>query len=133
MILLTNSAEITLAVGQTLTFDTVALRFGCGEYHRENSSAVKMCFNGPYVASFSGNIGGTTAATPVQLAFSLGGEVLADSVMISTPAAVGDLNNVSKTVGLANRCGDYDRIAIVNNGTTPVVVGAGASLLVTRV
>lgn len=133
MILLTNSAEITLAAGQVLTFDTVALRFGCGEYHRENSSAVKMCFNGPYIASFSGNIGGTTAATPVQLAFAIGGEVLTDSVMISTPAAVGDLNNVSKTVGLVNRCGDYDRIAIINNGTEPVVVGAGSSFLVTRV
>ena len=133
MILLTNSAEITLAAGQTLTFDTVALRFGCGEFHRDNSGAVKLCFNGPYLASFSGNLGGTVAATPVQLAFTIGGEVLPDSVMISTPAAVGDLNNVSKTIGLANRCGDYDRIAIVNNGTADVVIGAGSSFLVTRV
>ena len=133
MILLTTSAEVTLAVGQAIVFDTVALRFGCGEYHRENSSTVRMCFNSPYIASFSGNIGGETAGTPVQLAFSLGGEVLPESIMISTPAAVGDLNNVSKTVGLANRCGDYDRVSIVNNGTEPVIVGAGASLLVTRV
>ena len=133
MILLTNSAEVTLAPGQALTFDTVALHFGCGEYHRGGSSAVKMCFNGPYIASFSGNIGGTTAATPVQLSFSLGGDILADSLMISVPVAVGDLNNVSKTIGVANRCGDYDRITVVNSGTEDVVIGEGASLLVTRV
>ena len=132
MILLTNSAEVTVAPGQTLVFDTVAVHFGCGEFHRNGSGAVKMCFNGPYIVSFSGNIGGETAATPVQLSLSLGGEVLADSIMISTPAAVGDLNNVSKTIGVPTRCGDYDRIAVVNSGTADVIVGAGASFLVTR-
>ena len=53
--------------------------------------------------------------------------------MISTTAAAGNLNNVAKTVGVRNCCGDYDRVTIVNTGTSTVTVGAGASLFIKRV
>lgn len=131
MIVLSNSTEQTLLPGQALTFDLVKLHSGCGECHRQGSSAVKMRQNGIYKLAFSGNIGGTVAG-PVQLALQVGGETLLETTMISTPAAVGDFNNVSTETRIRNCCGDYDRVTVVNTGANNVVVGANAALVVER-
>lgn len=133
MIELSNTTAQTLSPGQAITFDQVIFKTGCAECHRANSSSVKLRANGTYEVAFSANIGATAAATPVQLSILLGGESIFDATMISTTAAVGDLNNVSKTVGIRNCCGDYDRIMVVNTGSTDVTVGAGSSLFIKRV
>lgn len=132
MILLSNTTEQTLQPGQSIVFDEVVLKCGSCECHRRGTDAVKLRSNGVYAAEFSGNIGGTTAATAVQLAFTLGGTPLLETTMISTPAAVGDLNNVAKTTRIKNCCGDYDRIRVTNTGTTTVVVGANSSFVLER-
>lgn len=121
----------TLLPGQALTFDLVKLHSGCGEYHREGSSAVKMRCSGIYELSFHANIGGTVAG-PVQLALQVGGETLQETTMISTAAAVGDLNNVGAETRVRNCCGDYDRVTVVNTGTSDVVVGPNAALVIGR-
>lgn len=133
MIELSNTTAQTLTTGQAITFDRVIFQSGCGECHRLASPSVKLRANGTYEVAFSANIGAEASATQVQLTVMLGGEPLFEGTMVSTTAAAGDLNNVSKTIGIRNCCGDYDRITIVNDGENDVTVAAGASLFVKRV
>lgn len=132
MIALTNTTAQTLQPGQAITFDQVLTHTGCGECYRQNTSSIKMRGCGVYDVHFSGNIGGPTAATPVQLSIQVGGATLQGSLMISTPAAADDLNNVAKTLPVRNCCDDYDRLTVVNTGTVPVTVGAGSIFYVHR-
>lgn len=128
MIVLRTTAAQTLAVGQSLTF-TVSSQFGCGECFRNNTSAVGTRPSASYTVSFSANVGGTVAAAPVQLSIEVGGGSVLD--MISTPAAVGDLNNVAGTTGFSNCCcGMGSSVTVENTGSNPVVVGAGATLYI---
>lgn len=131
MIVLSNSTEQTLTPGQSITFDLVKLHTGCGECHRAGTSSVKLRCNGVYDVSFAGNIGGTVVG-PIQLVIELGGDPLTETTMISTPSAVGDLNNVASGTYVKNCCGDYDRITVTNNGTSDVVVGANSVLKIGR-
>mgnify|MGYP002769746876 CR=1 FL=1 len=134
MIELSNTTAQTIAVGASVTFNTVLLKTGCGECHRKNTGSVKLCAKGGiYQVYFAGNIGGATAGTPVQLNISLGGEVLPETTMIATPAAANDVNNVATTTTIKNCCCDYDRITLVNTGTTALTVGANPTLFVKRI
>lgn len=130
MIVLSNSVEQTLTPGQAVTFDLVKLKRGCGECHRVGTSSVKLCNKGVYAVAFGGNIGGTVAGTPVQLTIELGGDPLNETTMISIPGSVGDLNSVYRATYVANCCCDFDRITVVNTGTSDVVVGANSELTV---
>lgn len=132
MIVLSNTTEQTLAPGQSITFDDVILHSGCCECHRNNTSSVKLRSNGIYRITFSGNIGGPTAATPVQLSFTLTGVTLPETTMISVPAAVGDRNNVATETRVKNCCGDYDRISVTNTGANSVIVAPGTSFVIDR-
>lgn len=131
MIVLSNSAEQILTPGQAVAFDSVILHTGNAECHRKGSSSVKFRCNGLYEVSFSGNITNTVAGA-VQLAIAVDGTVLSDGTMISTPAAVGDINNVAKTTLVSNCCGGGDAITVVNNGTVNVVVEPGSTLYIAR-
>lgn len=134
MVSVTNLTEQTLQPGQSITFDNVALSTrNCGISFRNGSNAIRTGV-GFFRVDFNGNIGGTTAAAPVQLSIEVGGAALIGTNMISTPAAVGDLNNVSGgTYFLNNPCiGGGDSVTVTNTGTNPVVVGVGAKLSVFR-
>lgn len=133
MIVLSNTTEQTLAPGQSIVFDDVILHSGCGECHRNNTSSVKMRANGNYNLFFAANIGGPTAATPVQLSIQVGGSTLPETTAISTPAAVADRNNVARATTFKNCCGDYDRVTVTNTGANSVIVGANSVLRVYRV
>lgn len=134
MIELSNTTAQTVPVGQAITFDTVIWKTGCKETFRRLSSVVNFVgnqcgCNSIFQVEFSGNIGGATAGTPVQLQIAQGGAPLPETVMIATPAAANDLNNVSKTTrvpGGENNGG----ITVINTGTTELTLGAGANLLI---
>ena len=132
MIELTNSAAQTIQPGQSVTFNTVVLHTGCGECYRRNTPSVKLRANGIYEVSFSGNVSGTTAGTPVQLAIALGGIGLPETVMVSTPATANAFNNVSSGTFVQNTCGDYDRVTVINTGTVPVLLAANMNFRVRR-
>lgn len=133
MILLTNLTAVTLEPGQSLIFDRAIISLGCNQTWRNPSGAVSIRRRGVYNVDFSANIGGPTAATAVQLSIQLGGSTLPETTMISTPAAAGDLNNVSRGTAIPILCGDYRTITVVNTGTTTVNVGAGSSLRIERI
>lgn len=132
MLVLSNTLEQTIQPGQAIIFDEVVTSAGNCECHRRNSSSVKLRSNGIYSLGFSGNIGGETAATAVQLAIALGGTALPETTMISVPAAVADRNNVSTETRVRNCCGDYDRVSVINNGTVPVIVAPNSSFVIGR-
>lgn len=132
MIELTNSVAQTIQPGQSVTFNTVVLHTGCGECYRRNTPSVKLRANGIYEVTFSGNVSGTTAGTPVQLAIALGGIGLPETVMVSTPATANAFNNVSAGTFVQNTCGDYDRVTVINTGTVPVLLAANMNFRVRR-
>ena len=134
MILLSNTDEQTIQPGQSINFNQVILRSndgGCGRNTRSN--IVRLRSNGLYEVHFAGNIGGLTAATPVRLAIALDGQTLPETTMISTPAAVGDFNNVATATLIRNCTCDNSVVTVTNTGTEPVVVDANTSFFVKRV
>lgn len=132
MIQLTNNSAQTVQPGQIVTFNQVSLHSGCGECYRTGTNSVKLRANGIYKVEFSGNISSDTAATPVQLAIAIGGLPIADTVVVSTPSAANDYNNVSTGAYIRNCCGDFDRVTIVNTGTVPVLLSANMNLRIER-
>lgn len=134
MITVSNIAAQTLDAGQSITFDSVLLSTkSCAEQFRVGSSGVRIG-KGFFDVSFSGNIGNTVAATPSQLAISVNDTALAGSTMISTPTAVGDFNNVAKTIPIENSGSSGPiTITVTNTGASTVTVAAGTSLSIRRI
>lgn len=134
MIQLSNTTAQTIAVGQSVTFNTVLMKTGCAECHRKNTGSVKLCARGGiYQVTFSANISGATAATQVQLAAQLGGDTVAETTMIYTPATANAYGQVTITFPVRNNCRDYDRVTIVNTGTTDLTVAANPNLFIKRI
>lgn len=132
MIVLSNSDTLTLAPGDSVTFDLTVLHTGCAECHRQGSPAIKLKNRGVYELMFHGNIGATAVGT-ASLRMQAGGEDLPDTTMIATVDTVGALYNVSAATLLKNCCGDYDRITVTNIGTTSVVIAPNSSFIAKRV
>lgn len=134
MIQLSNTTAQTIVPGGSVTFDIVMLHTGCGEcFNRQIPKSVKLCGKGIYELHFSANITASAAATSLQLAMAVGGQPLVETVMNATPAAAGDLVNVSRSTLFDNCCCDMDRISIVNTGTAPVTIAPNSNFYVKRV
>ena len=137
MIVASNSAAQTLTTGQSMTFDLLK-QTGCSEYVADGTSQVYLKAGGVYLVDFSGNITSTEATTPIQLQISINGSPLADGVMNATPAAAGDLVNVSRATAVntnPNCCFSIGTayVTITNTGANPLVVAAGSSRRIGRV
>lgn len=133
MIVLSNTTEQTLALGQSISFNTVITHSGDGECFRRDPTSVRLRRVGRYEIHFSANVTGPTAGTPVQLTIQTSGVNLPETTMISVPAAVGDLNNVATATAVANCCGDFDRVSVTNTGANSITIGANPNLFVKRI
>lgn len=133
MIVLSNTTDQVVQVGQAITFNTVVLHTGNGECHRPGTSSVKMRANGIYEVTFSGNVGSTVAGTTAMLAIQVGGETLAETSMWSETTNDNELNNVSTTTAVKNCCCDYDRLTVVNVGANPVNIGSNPTFFIKRI
>lgn len=128
MIELSNSTAVTIPAGGMVTFDKVLLRSGCREcFNSMVPTSVKLRGKGIYDIEFHGNITSTTAGDALILAVAVGGSPLVQTTMNATPAAAGDLVNVSAGTYLRNCCCDLDRISVMNIGTTPITLAANSS------
>ena len=133
MIELSNTTAQTIAPGQPLTFDSVLLKGGISESHRTNSSIVTLKAKcSIYEVHFAANIAGT-AAGPIQLSIALDGEPLAETTMITTPAAAGDVTNVATATLIRTDCNCCGRVTVVNTGVSDVIVSPNPALFVKRV
>lgn len=133
MIELSNTTAQTIAPGQPLTFDSVLLKGGISESHRPNSSIVTLKAKcSIYEIHFAANIAGT-AAGPIQLSVALDDEPLAETTMITTPAAAGDATNVATATLIRTDCNCCGRVTVVNTGVSDVIVSPNPALFVKRV
>ena len=134
MLELSTTTTQTVPAGQAITFDVALWDKSCFTKWRRLTSGVVFneCLPNSAVfdVRFSGNVGGSTAATAVQLQLTLGGTALPETLTVSTPAAVGDLNNVSNGTWVPGNAGN---LTLVNTGVTPIVIGPGFNLRVNRV
>ena len=137
MIIVSNTAQVVLTPGQSLTFNNVIWKSGCAEAFRNSSSFVRIG-KGIYELSFNGNITNAAAATAVQIAIAVDGSALPETTMTSTPSAINALNNVSADTIIGNQpvcCQPSSSVTItvVNTGTTDVTIAPNAKLSVKRI
>ena len=134
MIQLITTTEQTLAPGQSITFEQYTqTKNSCCSMGRVTPSSLVLKQNGIYQVSFGANIGGPTAATPVQLSIEVAGSPVSGGTMMSTPAATTDFNSVSRMIPVVNGCGYAVTVTVTNSGANSVIVAPGAVLSVTRI
>lgn len=135
-----NAAAQTVAQNSNVLFAETDIPCNKGlVIHREGSglftlrSSQTSCF-ARYVVTFGANIavpaGGT--AEEISLAIAINGEALASSAMISTPAAVGDFNNVSRTETITVPNGCCLTVSVRNTSGQAITV-QNATINITRV
>lgn len=101
----TNPTTQTVQPNQDILYSNTAVRGNCSMYHREGSGIVSLrgnkngsCNNrARYEVDFNGNIAVATGETvaPISVALAIEGESIQSAIATVTPAAVGDLFNVS--------------------------------------
>lgn len=131
MIVLTTTTDQTVQVGQPIVFDNVVMNTGCA-CHRANSPSAKIIGRGKYMIHFNANVGSNTADTEASVTLRDSGENIVGTNMIHMTEGAGDLNHVGVAMPINNCCWRYGTITAVNTGTTPLNVGAGASLVITK-
>ena len=124
MIELINTAAQTVPIGQSVVYNSTAVRGGCAERHREGSAQIVLTKPGRYLVSFSGNIAVPTGETvgEISLALTYDGEVLGGSTMRVTPAAVEEYFNVSTQHYVDVFCNCCVTVTVENTSTIPVLV-----------
>lgn len=136
---ITANALQTVSVNSNVLFTETAVKGNCSIVHREGSGLTTLrgltnqC-RARFKVSFGANVAiplGTTVA-PVELAISISGESLPSTIMISTPAAAEEFNNVYASAFIdVPSCCCY-QITVQNIGTTEISV-ENANLIVERV
>lgn len=125
MIELINTAVQTVPVGQSVVYNSTAVRSSCGkERHREGSAFVTLLPPGRFLVTFSANIAVPTDETvgEVSIGITQDGEILGGSVMRATPAAVEEYFNVSTQHYVDTYCQCCVSVGVQNTGTIPVLV-----------
>lgn len=139
MLEISNTAAQTIAVGETVLFDTVKFNSKCNnsEFFRLGTGAVQVAggchCDAIYEVSFGANVSGATAGTPVELTINYAGSALPETEMISTPSAADALNHVytSTVVRIPYQIGG-NAFSVTNTGTTDITIGANPVFTVVR-
>lgn len=124
MIELINTAVQTVEIGQSVVYNSTAVRGGCAERNREGSAQITLTKPGRYLVAFSGNIAVPTGETvgEVSLGLTYDGEVLGGSLMRATPAAVEEYFNVSTQHYVDVYCNCCVTVTVENTSDIPVLV-----------
>ena len=136
---ITANAIQTVATNQNVLFTDTVVDGNCSIVYREGSGLITLrgltnqC-RARFRVSFGGNIAISTGGTiePISLAITINGEPVATTTMTSTPAAIGDYNNVFSAIFLDVPRGCCSQISIKNISTQDVDV-QNANLIVERV
>lgn len=136
---LTANAIQVVQENQNVLFTDTAICGNCSMVHRSGSGLVTLrgltnqC-RARFRVSFGGNIaiptGGTVGA--ISLAISINGEPVTSTTMISTPAAVGNYDNVYGSVFLDVPKGCCSQISVKNTSGQSIDV-QNANLIIERV
>lgn len=136
---ITSVATQTVAANQNVLFTDTAVCGSSSIIHRSGSSLVTLrgltsqC-RARFKVTFGGNIAipadGTVEA--ISLALTIDGEPLGSTLMITTPAAAEQFNNVFSAVYIAVPAGCCMTIGVRNTSTQSIDV-SNANLIVERV
>lgn len=130
---LTNNAAQTVAVGDTVIFNTKLFSSGsCGCCCSRNGRFARLTKGGPYRISISANITTGTAGATAQLTVNAGGEPLPEMVLRAVSTAAGDNYTVSRSTIYPNCCKEVTHITVTNTGTVPVVIAANPTLIISK-
>lgn len=137
---ITASALQTVRVNQNVIFTDTAVCGNNSIVHREGSGLVTLrgltCQRrARFKVFFSGNIAipaDGTGADPISLVIAINGEPVASSLMISTPGAVSQFNNISSEIYLDVPAGCCSQISVENTSTQAIQV-QNANLIIDRV
>ena len=129
----------TVELHQNVIFPSTAVSGGNTILHREGSGLVTLrgmtnqC-RARFRITFGANVSIPTDGTvaPIVMAISLNGEPVIETTMISTPAAVDQLNSISRSLFLDVPAGCCSQIAVQNISADAVNV-QNASLIIERV
>ena len=137
---ITANALQTVEANQNVLFTDTAVCGSCSIIHRDGSSLVTLralpnnqC-RARFRVTFGGNIEVPTGGTlgPISLAIAVNGEPVGATTMISTPAALEELNNVFSSVFLDVPIGCCSQISVKNISSQSIGV-QNANLIVERV
>lgn len=145
-----NSAVQTIAPGQAAIFTEAPVPCNRGFVrHRDGSGSFLLsgyipygvsgcsCCNrnngANYLIDFGANIAVPTGETPgeISVAISVDGSQLASSLMIVTPAAVGEYFNISRAINVEVFKNCCETITIVNTSDIPILM-QNANIIITR-
>ena len=138
---ITATAVQTVAANQNVIFTDTAVKGKncCSIIHRPGSGLVTLrgittqC-RARFRITFGANVALPTGATvePIELAVAVDGEPLGSATMISTPAAIGEFNNVSASVYLDVPCSCCQTVSVRSITDADIEV-QNANLIVERV
>ena len=136
---LTANALQVVEANQNILFTDTAIAGSCSILHRSGSGLVTLrgitnqC-RARFRVTFGGNVGLPTGGTlgPISLAIAINGEPVATTTMISTPAALEELNNVFSSIFLDVPAGCCSQISVKNTTDQSIDV-QNANLIVERV
>lgn len=136
---ITANALQTVEVNQNVQFTETPVRGNCSIFHRDGSGLITLrgitnqC-RARFKVTFSANVALPAGATvaPITLAIAINGEQVASTVMVSTPAAAEEFNNISTSVFLDVPAGCCYSISVRNIGDEDADV-ENANLIVERV
>lgn len=130
----------TVEANRSLYFTDTVTDGSCSIIHRVSSGLVTLrgltnqC-RARFQISFSGNIAVATGGTvgPISLAIAISGEAIPGTNMISTPAAVGEFNNVATSTFIDVPRGCCITISVQNTSDDTAIDVQNANLIVERV
>ena len=137
---ITANAIQTVEANRSLYFTDTVTDGSCSIIHRVSSGLVTLrgltnqC-RARFQISFSGNIAVATGGTvgPISLAIAISGEAIPGTNMISTPAAVGEFNNVATSTYIDVPRGCCITVSVQNTSSDTAIDVQNANLIVERV
>ena len=137
---ITANAIQTVEANHSLYFTDTITDGSCSIVHRVSSGLVTLrgltnqC-RARFQISFSGNIAVATGGTvgPISLAIAISGEAIPGTNMISTPAAIGEFNNVATSTYIDVPRGCCITVSVQNTSDDTAIDVQNANLIVERV
>lgn len=131
MIVLTNPDAQVVQPGQAVLFTQIAEKEACCPGISPSGASVKLSKGTQHRIDFNANVNGA-AGTQANLSVALGGEAIPWTRMTATIEAATDVYNVGIGFPLKQCCCDFDRVSVINSGSTAVNVGAYPMLAIDK-
>lgn len=131
MIVLTNPNAQVVQPGNPILFTKIAEKEACCPCVSPSGASVKLSASSQHRIDFNADVNGA-AGTQANLAVALCGEAIPWTTMVATIVADTDVHNVGIGFPLKQCCTDFDRVSIINTGSTAINVSAYPMLAIDK-